>query len=238
MQRLATLISTVIAAAKPAPMLRYNVTLASRVCNFDNTHTFHFSQPSADPMPFEPGMYVHMVAPGTVSISKDTVRHMSFASAPREGTLSFSMDLSSDSNFKQAMAGLQPGDQAELFKFKFKHFQIDPREQGKVVFLAGGLGITPIRSILMSSISEEIDWQLIHVARDQKHLYSDQLPALGGVQVRTDHPGAADAVQAAVRDMPDAWFYLCGSARFVEGMELMLTEAGVPTDKLRIESFK
>merc|ERR1711998_4577 len=244
MRRVSALLSSILpvitTSARPQQMIRHNITLATRTHEYDNTHTFHFKpSDNTQDLRFEAGMYVHLVAPGASSLGRDTVRHMSFASAPEEGDISFSMDLGSESGFKKAMAALQPGDVTQIFKIKFKHFEIDPESQQEVVFLAGGLGITPIRSILKSQKSSRLDWQLIHVARDEKHLYADELVDINSsnIQVRTDHAGAEGAVLRALKDKPNAWFYICGSARFVQGMQDILEDAGVSTEKLRIESF-
>lgn len=211
----------------------FGVTLESRVCDFDQVNTFHFKS-SGEPLSFEAGMYVHIRAP-----DGGGVRHMSFASAPEEGKISFSMDLASGSPFKQAMAALTPGAQVQLFKLKFKHFELIPEQHKKVVFLAGGLGITPIRSLLLSQRCRDIDWRLIHVARDGKHLYKEELLTRSArPQVRTDHAGAADAVAVAARENKGASYFVCGSARFVEGMQALLADGGISSDQIRMESFK
>jgi ferredoxin-NADP reductase len=213
----------------------FGIKLLERVQEYDDVHTFRFQ--TLEPMPYEAGMYVHMKAPGEAERGQ-LVRHMSFASAPEESTLAFSMDLASGSAFKKAMSALSPGDTVDLFKLKFKHFELVPELQREVIFLAGGLGITPVRSLLMSSRCDGVDWRLVHVARNGKHLYESELCELTGVQVRTDHQGAASAVLAAAREKPQAWYYVCGSGRFVEGMESLLHSAGVSSERVRVESFK
>jgi ferredoxin-NADP reductase len=218
-----------------AAMKFFSIRLLEKVQEYEGVHTFRF-QP-LEPMPYEAGMYVHLKAPGDGEM-RQLVRHMSFASAPEESTVAFSMDLASGSAFKTAMSALCPGDTADLFKLKFKHFELVSELQREVIFLAGGLGITPIRSLLLSKRCAGVDWSLIHVARDGKHLYESELRELPGLQVRTDHKGAASAVLAAVREKPEAWYYVCGSGRFVEGMESLLHGAGVSSERLRVESFK
>ena len=81
--------------------MSFVLTLESRKCEFDQVHTFHFKPADNAPIVFEAGMYVHLVSPDAKSVNKDSVRHMSFASAPEEGTLSFTMDLASGTQFKK-----------------------------------------------------------------------------------------------------------------------------------------
>merc|ERR1711998_546817 len=125
-----------------------------------------------------------------------------------------------------------------MFKIKYKHFELNPEVQKQVVFLAGGLGITPIRSLVRSQRCSDVDWKLVHVAREHKHLYDKDLAAFDSRTVRTDHAGSAEAVLAAAESMPDAWFFVCGSARFVEGMQLLLAKGGIGPERVRVESFK
>lgn len=88
--------------------------------------------------------------------------------------------------------------------------------------------------------NETIDWMLVHVARDGKHLYQRELEAKfdGSRQIRTDHAGAAAAVTSAIRSKPHALFYVCGSGRFMRGMQELLAANGVSADRIRGESFK
>lgn len=214
-----------------------DLTLVSRTCEYDDVHTFHFQSAQGKPLPYEAGMYVHLVSPG-VEHMKERVRHMSFASAPGDDMFSFSLDLASGTPFKQAMSKMQAGSSCQMFKFKFKHFApawlADSRAE--VVFLGGGVGMTAIRSLIRQHGST-IDWSLVQIARDGKYLYGEELGALEAPQVRTDHAGAAAAVTDMVARKPKAWYYVCGSDRFMQGMLAILAREGVPEEKIRAESF-
>jgi len=211
------------------------MTLERRTAEYDKVSTWHFK--CDDDTKFEAGMFLHLVAPGHQR-SRDNVRHMSFASAPKEGVFSFAMDTASETPFKKAMEAMQVGEKCQFFKLQFKHFAPAwTEEQREVVFLAGGIGITPIRSLIMQH-GEEIDWRLIHVARDEKHLYAGEFKELGAPFVCTDHAGAASAVSEAAAEKPNAWYYICGSNRFVTGMLELLKGANVSEDVIRVESFR
>merc|ERR1712117_773585 len=132
-----------------------------------------------------------------------------------------------------AMDAMQPGDKCQMFKIRFAHSA--PAwtvEQKEVVFIAGGIGITPIRSLIMQH-GDSISWRLIHVARGGKHLFAAELGDLSAPIDCTDHAGAAAAVSAAVAQKPGAWYYVCGSDRFMKGMLALLSEAGVSQDMIR-----
>jgi len=217
-------------------MESHGMTLVSRTCEYDDVHTFHFRPAEGKSIAYEAGMFTHLVS--QVPTSRETVRHMSFASAPGDDVISFSMDVASGTPFKQAMSKLEIGSQCQMFKIKFKHFAPAWPAEGRpeVVFLGGGVGMSPIRSLIRQH-GASIDWRLVQVARGGKYLYAEEFDALSAEQVRTDHAGAAVAVADAVAKKPMAWYYVCGSDRFMRGMLALLAEAGVPDDKIRVESF-
>lgn len=215
----------------------HDLTLVSRTCEYDDVHTFHFKCAQDKPLVYEAGMYTHLVSPGAETM-KEKVRHMSFASAPGDDLFSFSLDLASGTPFKQAMSKMHIGSSCQMFKIKFKHFApawpADSRPE--VVFLGGGVGMTAIRSLIRQH-GTSIDWSLVQVAREGKYLYGEELGALDAPQVRTDHAGAAAAVVDVVARKPGAWYYVCGSDRFMQGMLALLAQEGVPEEHIRAESF-
>lgn len=220
------------------------MTLTNVNHEYDSVYTWTFAQDPLNPVKtvdgqkYRPGMMAHLVSPGNGQVGRDSVRHMSFANSPDEDSILFSMDVGGVdgvvSPYKQAFAAMQPGDQTRLFKVK-GHFTVQPEEQKQVVFLAGGIGITPIRALIRGH--PELDWSLLHVARSG-FLYERELSALDAPQVRTSRQGAEEALQEMVAVKPDAWYYMSGSERFVEGMRLKLGELGVQEDKIRTENFR
>jgi len=79
---------------------------------------------------------------------------------------------------------------------------------------------------------------LIHVARSG-HLYQGELEEYTNIpQHRTNHMGVGEVLSSTVKQKPHAWYYLCGSQRFVDGMVGSLQDLGIPLEKIRIENFK
>ena len=73
---------------------------------------------------------------------------MSIASCPNENFLLFGMDLQSGSSFKKSMSKLKTGQYIQIFKIEFKNFNLNLKKYNDFIFLAGGIGITPIRSLV------------------------------------------------------------------------------------------
>ena len=213
----------------------YPITLVSKSKEYDTVYTLKFS--SAAPVSFVPGQYVHLLAPASPP-GPQNVRHLSIASIPEEGDLQFSLDLSPTSEYKQKLADLAPGGLAHLFKVKGE-FVLDVPPASRVVFLAGGLGITPVRALITQIVHRDlaVEWRLAHVARGP-YLYQKELEPLGGEQVRLRRPDLESRVVQWVNQWPDARYYASGSSRFVEGMVTLLKSNGVPYSFIRVEDFR
>jgi ferredoxin-NADP reductase len=213
----------------------YPIVLKDKVREYDQVHTLRFV--SDEPVAFLPGQYVHLLAPASPP-GPENVRHLSVASTPDEGLLQFTVDLAPTSPFKVRLGALEPGGQAHLFKVKGE-FVLGNPPPPQAVFWAGGLGITPVRSLVRQIAVEglAVDWALVHVARGP-WLYERDFEAWGGDQRRIRRDGLADQVSDRVARWPGAQHYVSGSARFVEGVGRMLAEAGVPDDRIVMENFR
>jgi len=213
----------------------YALTLVDKIREYDEVFSLRFS--SAEAIPFTPGQYVHLMAPASPP-GRENVRHLSIASVPEEGPLRFTVDLAPTSDYKKKLAALEPGGTTHLFKVKGQFVLGDPLPP-RVLFLAGGLGITPIRSLITQITRHRlpVEWRLAHVARTA-FLYEDELRPLGGVQERLRHDGVEDLIGRWTREVPEARWYVAGSSQFVRGMAGLLAVKGVSDENLRIEDFE
>lgn len=211
------------------------LTLVEKTREFDEVYTFKFAPD--EPLAFVPGQYVHLLAPSSPP-GPENVRHLSIASIPEEGPLWFSVDLGSSTPYKKKLSALTLGGKAHLFKIKGGFVLGDPLP-GSAVFLAGGLGITPVRPLIKQIALHHLPvaWTLVHVARGE-YLYRADLEPLGGEQYRLRRFD----VEAWVRDRaahrpPERW-YVAGSDRFVQGLVTLLGQMGVGDAAILTENFK
>lgn len=203
---------------------------------FGTTYTFAFE--ALKPLAYQAGQWVHLAATPEV-VDRALVRHMSIASAPGDRFVEFTMDVGSATPYKRAMSALKPGDEVAAFKLKGE-FVVKPTELRPVVFVAGGLGITPIRAILrdLHGRHSDVPRSLVHVARGS-HLYADELGALPLPQWRTNRQGL-DAVWPLLLTEAgsEGRFYVCGSERFIVGLQDALLGAGIGADRIVTENFR
>jgi len=209
--------------------------MVDKIREYDEVFTFRFQ--SGQPVPFLPGQYVHVLAPGSPP-GRENIRHLSIASIPDEGWLQFSLDLGSSSDYKRKWASMEPGAKAHIFKVK-GHFVLESPPPTDVIFVAGGIGITPVRSLIrhITTKALPVEWRLAHVARGP-FLYESDLQGLGSLQKRIRRPDLEPLVTLWHRERPGARWYVSGSSRFVSGVESLLQALGVPEAQIRQENFE
>jgi ferredoxin-NADP reductase len=118
------------------------------------------------------------------------------------------------------------------------HFTFHPAPE--YVFLAGGIGITPILPMIRAASACGTPWTLHYGGRDLAHMaFREQLHQLYPGRVRImpqDREGMLD-LEAIVTAAPaSAVFYCCGPEPMLEAVERACT-AGSPPRELRVERF-
>ncbi|MGM0364999.1 MAG: FAD-dependent oxidoreductase [Actinomycetota bacterium] len=123
------------------------VELIEKTKEAKNIYSFIFKP--ENPLSWKAGQYIYYKIPHKNPDQRGIVRHFTISSAPFEKNimLTSKFDLKSGSSFKKALLGLEPGDRIEAYNIRGK-FTVDSDGQG-LVFIAGGIGITPYRSILL-----------------------------------------------------------------------------------------
>ncbi|CAG9167236.1 cytochrome P450/oxidoreductase [Cupriavidus respiraculi] len=118
------------------------------------------------------------------------------------------------------------------------HFRLD-EGSSRVIFIAGGIGITPISAMARRAKALGMDYTLHYSGRSRASMAMvDELAALHGERLHLyvkEEGGRNDL--AALLARPDArtHVYACGPARMIEALEAAC--AGWPDDALRIEHF-
>jgi len=110
-----------------------------------------------------------------------------------------------------------------------------------VVFIAGGIGVTPLRSMLDRAREIGLDWRLYYAFRARGDAaFLAELEELGDrVQVHADdEQGRAIGLAAIVAAAPrDAHLYCCGPAPMLDAFEAIAAETGFPAVQIHVERF-
>jgi ferredoxin-NADP reductase len=111
---------------------------------------------------------------------------------------------------------------------------------GPYLFVAGGIGITPIIAMIRRAVSEGALWRLLYGGRSRTSMaFLAELERFGG-QVRIvgqdeeGHPNVLDAVRAAPGD---ALIYCCGPEGLLEATAAAVSAVGRSSQSLHVERF-
>lgn len=102
-------------------------------------------------------------------------------------------------------------------------FSFAPAASAPVVFLAAGIGITPITSMIAAAASAGLDWQLHYSGRARARMalvaeLEAEHPSRVSVHV-SDEGTRADLTALAASLPPDAVVYCCGPAHYLAAVE-------------------
>ncbi|PGH51307.1 ferric reductase-like transmembrane domain-containing protein [Streptomyces sp. Ru87] len=180
----------------------------------------------------------------------------SLSAPPREGRLRITVKAAGDHS--SALARLEPGTRVwaegpygALTAARRQRVRGDRRGHStKVLLLAGGVGITPLRTLFETIPARPGDLTLIYRARRQEDLalWSELESIARRRRARllsaVNGPGGARpeiTAERLCRILPDIArhdVYLCGPAGLAEEFRTTLREAGVPARRIHHESFE
>ncbi|MFC4503959.1 MULTISPECIES: PDR/VanB family oxidoreductase [Streptomyces] len=108
------------------------------------------------------------------------------------------------------------------------------------LFLAGGVGVTPLLPMARELAAGELPWRLVLGARDRSRLaYAEELTALGGdrvLLVPQDEAGLPDLAAEIGAAPPDHVVYACGPAPMLDAVTALCRTA-VPERPVHVERF-
>ena len=208
----------------------------------ENTYSFVFT---ASRLPsWKAGQHSIFTLPGK-RIEGKTWRPFSVASAPHENVIRIGTTISSEpSSFKQNLLELQTGDNIRMYG-PYGELYIRPGVK-KVVAVAGGIGITPFRSIIADLVKRgsNIDFHLIysakadHVYKTDLENWKDRLPNL-----QITYTATAEEVNAALlgevqSQGNNAHYMLSGAPGMINALCQSLIDQGIKRDHILHDPFK
>ncbi|GAB3140007.1 ferredoxin reductase family protein [Microbispora hainanensis] len=147
------------------------------------------------------------------------------------------------------LAGLRPGTRV-LAEGPYGAFTAGGRRARKVLLVAGGVGITPLRALFESVPAAPGDLTLLYRARDERHLvFRAELEEIATARGATLHycvgpraligdPFTPATLAGLVPDLTDHEAYVCGPAEMTNTVTAALRAAGVPKRRIHHESFE
>ena len=239
-----------------SPKRKYVLALQRKTRLAPDAVDFSFAAP--DGLAFAPGQYMEWTLGYPGADSRGNRRYFTLASSPTENVLHLGVKFYEDgSSFKKALLGLNrrstilAGQIAGDFTLPS-----DPRR--KLVFIAGGIGITPFRSILKYLIDTRQQRDVVvfyAVRRVEEIAYADVLDdanrrlGIPTYYTLTDadtaprnwagYVGRVDSnmIAEAVPDFRERIFYLSGPPNMVRSYERMLRDLGIGRRQIKKDFF-
>lgn len=218
-------------------------------------NTFEFSFPRPKDFFYDAGQYISLsVEKPEIAGPGGTMRELSLVSAPYEETLDLALRFR-ESKAKQQFANLQTGDYA-FIQGPFGSFHLE-RTTSPLVFLAGGIGIAPLLSMLKDNLHNKRKNDIVIFFSNRRQTDMAYLPELQ--QLVKNHPTvsliptltaeeATDRIFESgyitsvmiKRHVPNykrAYYYISGPVRFVGGMWEILETLKIPERNIHGEEF-
>ncbi|MBZ5497205.1 MAG: FAD-dependent oxidoreductase [Acidobacteriia bacterium] len=207
---------------------------------------------------FKAGQFIDvtLIDPPETDAEGDT-REFSIASAPSEPAIMVATRLR-DTAFKRVLRDLALNTQVRI-EGPFGDLVLHNNVSRPAVFLSGGIGITPLRSILVRAARERLPHRLFLFYANRRpedapflddiRMLERENPNFTFVPTMTEMANSRrpwqgetgridqDLLNKYLKNLGSAIYYITGPAGMVSGMRQLLNRTGIDDDDIRTEEF-
>lgn len=233
-------------------MTEKKVVLIDRIKRTPTIESFRFA--CTEKIDFLPGQFLQVIFDEKDRNNKELNKYLSFSSAPTKQYIEVTKRIS-ESKFSKKLASLNINDSALLkapmgdrvFKDDYK----------KIAFLIGGIGITPVISILEYIVNKKIDTDtcLVYSNRNEEEIaFRKELDVWGAIDknikikyvVTECQPVDSsyifgridkDLVIRELKDYLERIIFIFGPPKMVEAMQALCLEIGCRKEDIKTENF-
>jgi ferredoxin-NADP reductase len=217
--------------------------------------SFRFERHGLD---YSAGQYGYFKLENVSGDLKGPIRHFTFASSPSEQELLISTRIR-DSPYKKRLASLEAGAEIQMWGPQ-GGFVLHQDHSKPAVFLSGGIGVTPFRSMIKYATDERLPVQIVMFdsnrnlrnilykgefdgwASENKNLKivyaltDDSPPGWTGEKGRIDKEMISRHLEPEA--LVSAIFYICGPPAMLKAMQQILqSELRIPEQRIKTEEF-
>jgi len=239
-------------------MPKFNTKLVERLQAAEGTMSFFFERPAN--FNFKAGQFFTVILPNPpYSDEKGNRRTFSIVSAPQETTRLQMTTRMTGSALKRSLAEIPLGAPVDLLG-PSGNFTLHAEATIPAVFIAGGIGITPFRSMILDAAARNLPHH-ITLIYSNRHLevaaFHEELQQLAWTSKnfkyvptltqagKSSRPWSgerryvnAEFLRAHAGDLDKPIFYLAGPPGLVAGVSKTVTEAGVNPEHVLAEEFE
>ena len=209
--------------------------------NTNNTFSLILEKP--ENFIFYPGQFLDLELPVNDPIG--TTRIFSISSSPSEDfvMLTYKTGITL---YKQSLQNLRPGD---FIKSSHPAGTVVIDDSSPIVFMAGGIGIAPHRSMIKYAVDQKLDLPitLIYSNSDSDFIFKKELdewqkilPSLKIIYHVTSRDGRLNMEKLKLYPIPYTLypiFYLAGPPKMVDDFENILLKMGIDGTSIRCDRF-
>jgi len=234
----------------------YQIKLTSKKEVASETMAFHFEKPKD--FVFKAGQFADftLTNPSQTDAEGNT-RGFSLASAPYEEDLMIATRMR-DTAFKRELKIMSAGTEVTM-DAPYGSFTLHNNAQIPAVFLTGGIGITPVRSIIFQAAHDKLPHKIFVFdsnTRPEETAFLDELREIHNKNPNCIFVGSMTQMQKStsewrgelghvtkvmlkkyIDDLALPIYYLSGPASMVAAMRKILNDSGVNDDNIRTEEF-
>lgn len=210
-------------------------------------------------IPFRAGQYMEWTLPHKNPDSRGIRRYFTIASSPTENELRIGVriDLVQSSSYKKSLLAMKKGDDIGPSHIA-GDFTLPDDMSKKLVWIAGGIGITPFRSMIryMADKKDKRDVVLFYCASKPdgfayKNVFDETAPEIGlkNIYVVTKADTAnpewsgekghitPEMLANYIPDIKERMYYISGPGTMVNAYRDLLKNVGVPMVQIRADYF-
>ena len=230
--------------------------LKSREDVAEGTMAFHFERPAS--FGFTAGQFIDidLLTPPETDAEGNT-RGFSISSAPYEDTIMIATRLR-DTAFKRVLKAMPFGTEVKI-EGPFGNLRLHNDAKRAAIFLAGGIGITPFRSILLDATQRKLPHHIILFFSNRRPEDAPFLHEMQALEARnanykfigtmTNMENSTEFWQGErgflnaqmfnryLKTTSSPIYYIAGPPGMVNALRAVLQEAGIDDDDIRTEEF-
>lgn len=237
------------------PPRKYTTTLIQKEVASNDAYSFSFAKPRG--FQYDAGQYVRMIINSPNPDNRGNSRFFTLSSSPSEDHLMITTRII-QSSFKKTLSTMSPGTNVDIFG-PLGNFTLQQSDTGTRVFLAGGIGITPFRSITKYAADNRLKVPMVlftSFRTTEDVIFGNELREIAAknswfkLVESTTRPeeskkpwtgriGRIDEkiLSEEVADIHRSLFYISGPPAMVDDLTTLIKSMDVDTTKIKVEKF-